>query len=98
MKLLKEKFVVKHLGRNVSWCFLIVVKLPSRKLAIIEEVYTLEAFRKQGFATQVVKEAIERARDFNCDCVELNVRNGNEGFYTAMGFVDRMNKALRLVL
>ena len=95
---MKEKISIKMNGKCVSWCYLYTVKLPSRKLAVIEEVFTLEDYRGAGLASKVVKQAIEKAKALSCDCVELNVRQGKDGFYENLGFKDRNNKAMRLVL
>lgn len=93
-----KRFTHKEFGKVVSWCYLYTVELPSRNLGVIEEVFTLEEHRKKGLATKLVKEAIDYARAIGCDCVELNVREGKEKFYEKMGFQDRHNKSLRLVL
>ncbi len=78
-----------------------VVKLFSRKLAIIEEVVTLKEHRNKGVGTSMVKEAIEIARKSGCDCVELAVPNRKpevKKFYESLGFKDRDNASMRLWL
>lgn len=88
----------KENGKVVSSLWIYIVELPSRKLAVIEEVFTLEEYRGRGYATELIKQAIQRAKDEKCDCVELNCREDKMDFYQKFGFFDRNNKSLRLVL
>jgi len=74
------------------------VKLPSRYLGVIEEVKTLEQYRKQGRATRLIKEAIEYAKSIGCNYVELTVRQDKpevQALYKKIGFYDRLNLAYR---
>ena len=93
-----ERLTRKEHGKVVSSLYIYMVELPSRKLAVIEEVRTDEAYRGKGYATLLISQAIKLAKGRNCDCVELTTQEGNEGFYERLGFVDRKNKALRLPL
>lgn len=77
------------------------VKLPSRHLGVIEEVSTMEEYRKQGRATRLIKQAIQHAREIGCTCVELTVRQDKpeiQEFYKGLGFYDRLNHAYRYEL
>lgn len=88
-------------GITVSTLYLYRVELPSRRLAVIEEVWTHEGYRRQGRATKLIKEAIEVARGDGCTCVELTVREDRpdlQAFYESLGFKDRLNRAMRLAL
>lgn len=83
----------------VSSLQLYFVKLPSRHLAVIEEVWTDEVYRKQGLATKLIQKATQLARDKGCNCVELTVREDRpdlQQFYGKLGFEDRLNRCLRL--
>lgn len=94
-------FVYYINGKMVAMTMLYVVELFSRKLGVIEEVVTLSEFRNRGIGSGLVKKAIEKAREFGCDCVELTVREDRpqvQGFYQGLGFYDRNNKAYRLSL
>lgn len=85
----------------VSSLVLYTVKLPSRRLGVIEEVFTDERYRMQGRATKLVKQAIEKCKELDLDCVELTVREDNiavQNFYKGLGFKDRFNRAYRLTL
>ena len=78
-----------------------MVSLPSRNLAVIEEVKTEKKYRKQGRATKLIIKAIETAIKNDCDCVELTVREDKpniQRFYKFFGFFDRKNRAFRLDL
>lgn len=88
-------------GAIVSSLWLYTVQLPSRFLAVIEEVKTEEAYRRRGFATSLIKDAIKLARNLGCTCVELTVREDKpeiQEFYKSLGFEDRKNKSFRLQL
>ena len=83
----------------ISSLILYTVKLPSRNLGVIDEVQTLESFRKQGRSRKLLSRAIEKAKKLGLDCLELNVRDDNkiaQDFYLSMGFFDRTNRAYRL--
>lgn len=88
-------------GKTVSSLILYTVKLPSRNLGVIEEVKTLEGYRRQGRATKIIKQAIEYGRALGLDCIELTVRQDApevQAFYKSLGFFDRLNHAYRLTL
>lgn len=94
-----EKLTKEIDGRVVSSLQLYFVELPSRRLAVIEEVFTAEEHRGRGYATELIKRAIERARSLEADCVELTVRQDAphiKEFYERLGFEDRMQTAMRL--
>ena len=77
------------------------VELPSRKLAVIEEVYTKPKYRNRGLATVLIRQAIRVARDWGADCIELTVRKDSphiKGFYEDFGFKDRKQVAMRLTI
>ena len=88
-------------GEVVSFCSLYIIELLTRKLGVIEEVITKEECRKNGYATELIKQAVDKARELKCDCVELTVREDRpeiQEFYNKLGFVDRKNKSFRLQL
>lgn len=85
----------------VASLVLYTVKLPSRHLGVIEEVQTKEEYRKQGRATKLILQAIEKCRELQLDCVELTVREDKpdvQKLYRSFGFFDRLNRAYRLNL
>jgi len=85
--------------RVVSSVTLYTVNLLSRRLAVIEEVVTLPEYRNRGFATALIREAIDRAIADGADCVELCVRADDaktRSFYESMGFRDRNQTVMRL--
>lgn len=86
-------------GVEVSSLCLYHVQLPSRSLCVIEEVYTEPDYRYQGHATELINQAIEQAKDWGADCIELTVRQDSphiQEFYKRFGFIDRHNIAMRL--
>lgn len=75
--------------------------LPSRKLAVIEEVWTDPDYRREGRARRLVNDAINLAKSWGSTCIELTVREDApevQAFYQSMGFEDRLNRAYRLKL
>lgn len=96
-----EKLTKEVDGKVVSSLILYFVELPSRKLAVIEEVYTKPEYRNRGYSRELLKKAISRARDLHADCIELTVRQDQphiQEFYKGLGFEDRMQVAMRLKL
>lgn len=95
------KLTEKVEGEVVSSLVLYTVVLPSRRLAVIEEVWTKEEYRRQGRATRLLKRAIAKAKSLRCTCVELTVRQDKpaiQKFYKSLGFTDRKNHAYLLKL
>ena len=86
-------------GKTVSSLVLYTVELPSRHLAVIEEVYTEPEHRGKGYATDIIVEAVAFAKHIGADCIELTVRQDRphiQKFYELFGFEDRKNVAMRL--
>lgn len=94
-------FTDENEGKAISSLILYTVKLPSRNLGVIEEVFTLPEYRKQGRARKLMLQAIEKAKELELDCLELTVREDSphiQEFYKSLGFFDRLNRAYRLKL
>lgn len=85
----------------VSSLILYFVDLPSRRLAVIEEVFTEPEHRRKGYSTELVNQAIARAKKLDADCIELTVRQDSphiQEFYKSFGFEDRIQVSMRLKL
>jgi ribosomal protein S18 acetylase RimI-like enzyme len=85
----------------VASLILYTVKLPSRHLGVIEEVFTTEKYRRQGRARGLMERAIAKGKELGLDCIELTVRQDSpttQEFYKSLGFTDRLNHAYRLKL
>lgn len=94
-------FTEKRDGRTVAMATLYVVELLSRRLAVVEEVVTLAAYREQGIGSGLVKRALEEAKRRGMEAVELTVREDRpdvQRFYETLGFRDRNQRAMRLCL
>ncbi|WP_415380334.1 GNAT family N-acetyltransferase [Halosimplex sp. TS25] len=84
--------VVEHDDRLVATCVLSVTKNLSRgarPFALIENVVTHEDYRGEGFGTQCVEAAIDRARARECYKVMLLTGSDTEWkhkFYEDCGF------------
>lgn len=85
----------------VSSLILYTVKLPSRYLGVIEEVFTEKDYRREGRATKLINQAIKKGKELGLHCIELTAREDNpvvQNFYKSLGFIDRLNRAYRLPL
>ncbi|QLH81593.1 GNAT family N-acetyltransferase [Halosimplex pelagicum] len=84
--------VVEHDGRLVATCLLSVTRnltRGARPFALIENVVTREGYRGEGFGTQCVEGAVERARERDCYKVMLltgSDREWKHDFYESCGF------------
>lgn len=84
--------VVEHADRLVATCVLSITKnltRSARPFALIENVVTHEEYRGNGYGTQVVEAAIDRARAR--DCYKVMLLTGSEKrwkheFYESCGF------------
>lgn len=88
-------------GIEVSSLMFYNVKLPSRHLGVVEEVFTHPDYRRQGRSTKLMREALEWAKEIGCTCVELTVRQDRtdiQKHYKDIGFKDRLNLAYRYEL
>lgn len=93
-----EKFTKEVDGQVVSSLIMYFVDLPSRRLAVIEEVFTKPEHRNKGYSTELLVKAMQRARKLQADCIELTVRQDSphiRKFYEQWGFEDRMQVAMR---
>jgi ribosomal protein S18 acetylase RimI-like enzyme len=92
----------KRIGNGVvSSLVFYTVKLPSRHLGVIEEVFTTEHHRGKGYATELILKAIAKGKALGLDCIELTVRQDKphiQDFYKKLGFYDRLNHAYRYEL
>ncbi|MBN2010885.1 GNAT family N-acetyltransferase [candidate division KSB1 bacterium] len=67
-------FVKEIDGRLVAPCFLNIIPNLTRGLrpyAVVENVFTLSTFRKQGHATKLLHVAFDKAKEFGCYKVML---------------------------
>lgn len=93
------KYRIKSKGEVVSSLEFYVVHLPSRRLGVIEEVWTREDKRRRGLATRLLNKAINKGKELGLDCIELTVRQDKpniQDFYKNLGFQDRLNLCYRL--
>jgi ribosomal protein S18 acetylase RimI-like enzyme len=85
-------------GVMVSSVTLVIIKNLTRKMrpyALIENVVTASAYRKKGYATCLLKKAVEIAREHNCYKIMLLSGSKNEStlrLYKNAGFADTEKK------
>ena len=84
--------VVEHDDRLVATCVLSVARnltRGARPWAVLENVVTHEEYRGQGFGTQCVEAAVDRARERDCYKVMLLMGSDEKWkheFYESCGF------------
>ena len=84
--------VVEHDDRLVATCTLSVARnltRGARPWAVLENVVTHEEYRGQGFGTQCVEAAVDRARERDCYKVMLLMGSDEKWkheFYESCGF------------
>ncbi|MGE5454885.1 MAG: GNAT family N-acetyltransferase, partial [Methylocystaceae bacterium] len=84
--------VIEDNGRLVSSCSLAIIKnltRSARPYGLIENVVTHPDYRKQGYGTTLLKQAIATAEDRNCYKVMLMTSRKDEAtlsFYEQAGF------------
>lgn len=84
--------VVEHDDRLVATCLLSVTKnltRGARPFALVENVVTHEDYRGEGFGSQCVEGAVDRARERGCYKVMLLTGTDQEwkhAFYESCGF------------
>ena len=83
----------------IATCFLTIIPNFSnqgRSIGFIENVVTDEKWRGKGVGSQLLKKAIELAKEQNCYKVFLEsgiTRTGAHDFYRSLGFDDTSKKA-----
>ncbi|MBR4791279.1 MAG: GNAT family N-acetyltransferase [Treponema sp.] len=83
----------------IATCFLTIIPNFSnqgRPIGFIENVVTDEKWRGKGVGSQLLKKAIELAKEQNCYKVFLEsgiTRTGAHDFYRSLGFDDTSKKA-----
>ena len=86
----------------IATCFLTIIPNLSnqgRPIGFIENVVTDENWRGKGVGTQLLKKAIEIAKEQNCYKVFLEsgiTRTGAHEFYRTLGFDDTNKKAFNI--
>ncbi|MBQ2697562.1 MAG: GNAT family N-acetyltransferase [Clostridia bacterium] len=91
-------------GRVVSTCYLVVIPTlvyGGRPFGLLENVVTDAAYRRQGLAAQLIREAAEIARERGCYKLVLQSgvqRTGAHRFYEQLGFDGDRKRAFVLDL
>ncbi len=88
----------------VSSCSLIIIPNIThnqRPYAIIENVITHKNYRKRGYASKLLKYAINIAKEYNCHKVLLQTRRKEKStleFYKKLGFNDKITTGFMIDL
>ncbi len=87
----KKIVVTDEKGNEIVRCFtyLIYNDLHPEPYALLEDVFVKEEFRNKGVGTQLVKKAIEIAKELNCYKILATSRFERENvhkFYEKLGF------------
>lgn len=70
---------------------------PNGKCGLLLNVYTLEAYRRQGLARRLLRMLIEEARSVGISKIELSATEDGYPLYQSLGFY-LMEKEMRLKL
>jgi GNAT superfamily N-acetyltransferase len=96
----KEIEIVKFNEQNeeMGRAYLVIhIRPNNEKMALIEDVFTEEKYRRQGVGTILVEEAIRTAKNANCYKICLSCADHNVHFYEKLGFKVYQN-AMRINL
>ncbi|MEM5875494.1 MAG: GNAT family N-acetyltransferase [Candidatus Aenigmatarchaeota archaeon] len=86
------KIVAKdEYGKEIGRCFIFLIKndLHEEPYALLEDVFVLEEYRSKGIGTELVKRAIELAKEKNCYKILATSRFEREyihKWYEKLGF------------
>jgi len=85
------KIYVEENGKEVGRCFIYLIKndLHEEPYALLEDVFVDENYRGRGIGTELVKKAIEVAKQLNCYKIIATSRfeRGNvHEWYQKLGF------------
>ena len=85
----------------ISSAVLYIVELRSRKLAVLEEVKTTEGYRNKGYGEAIVRLAIIKAKEAECDTIELCYNSKDTlafKLYNKCGFKEDNNVRAKIIL
>ena len=97
----KHFIEIKNNNERISSLVLYTVELRSRKFAMIEEVKTVDKYRNQGYATELIEIAKIKAQELNCDTIELCFNSKDkvaEKLYNKSGFMPDGNIKMCIIL
>lgn len=90
-------FLAEQDGQIVACAYLVVQekpanpRFPSGKTGLLLNVYTHEAYRRQGAASRLLSAVIEEARLLGLSFIELTSTQAGEPLYRKFGFVNKDN-------
>jgi GNAT superfamily N-acetyltransferase len=97
-------FIAKDEGKIISSCYICIMPNLTRggkSIGFIENVITDIEYRKKGIGKQIMKNAIQYAKEQNCYKVVLqsgNKRTDAHKFYESMGFDGKSKRAFEIRL
>jgi ribosomal protein S18 acetylase RimI-like enzyme len=95
-------FAAKENGKIIASCYVCIIPNLTRggkSIGFIENIITDIEYRRKGIGKNVVKNAIEYAKEQNCYKVLLqsgNKRTNAHGFYESIGFDGKSKKAFEM--
>lgn len=91
-------------GTIAAVIFYITIEKPANthfingKTAVLMNVYTKEAYRRQGVATQILQKLISDAKADGVTCIDLSATKMGRPLYQKNGFVERGNGSTEMRL
>jgi len=97
-------FIAKENGKIIASCYICVIPNLTRggkSIGFIENVITDIEYRGKGIGKNIIKNAIEYAKEQNCYKILLqsgNKRTDAHGFYESIGFDGESKRAFEIRL
>ncbi|GHU38183.1 acetyltransferase [Spirochaetia bacterium] len=95
-------YVAKENGKIIGSCYICIIPNLTRggkSIGFIENVITDKEYRRKGIGKNIIKKAIEYAKEQNCYKVLLqsgNKRTEAHKFYESIGFDGKSKKAFEI--
>lgn len=90
-------YIAEENNKIISSVFLVIIEKPSNpsfmsgKIGDILNVYTAPEYRKQGIAGQLMKLAIDEAKEMELSYLELKATKDGYSLYKKLGFVEEQS-------
>ena len=97
-------YLAEDNGNTVAVIFMVRLEKPASvhflngKTCYLMNVYTVEAYRRQGIASMLLDRLISDAKAEGITCIDLSATTMGKPVYLKKGFIERGNTEMRLEL